>query len=157
MKRSLCLVFVFLSSNALAWESKPNCDNPSPVVKDSKATSLEDCQAQCDGNAECKAVVFVSGWKKCWHKKAAKQANLRFISGEMPADHSFAVGAYKVENDHTGKDLKREVLGSADECGKACEGNKDCQAFTYLEGYKVCWLKKAGGHFNPKIFYCAAK
>jgi hypothetical protein len=156
MNRYLGLILLLFGSLAHAWEAKPNCDNPSPIVKDSKASGLEDCQEQCEQVAQCKAIVFVSGWKKCWLKGAVKQASLRFISGELSAGR-YEQGHYQVDNDHTGKDLKREVLATPDECGKACESNTDCRAFTYLEGYKVCWLKKAGGRFLPKIFYCAAR
>lgn len=163
-----CLVFWFLSlglsasainlyAAPVSFETKEQCDMPGPSLKDTKAEGREACEKLCAEQAECKGALFITGWKKCSLKANTKTARLQFISGELDAQHGYKVGSYKVDNDHRGKDLERKVLASADECGKACAENAGCGAFTYLDGYKVCWLKKPGGTFNPKIFSCSLR
>lgn len=158
----LTLFLVCLSTAQLArsegWERVENCDMPSASIKESKADSQEQCEARCDEEKGCQGAVYITGWKKCSLKAdTKKRAKIRFSSADMNEKHVYEAGSFKIDNDHGGKDLERHVLNSADECGKACEGRADCQAFTFIEGYRVCWLKKAGGKLKPKVFHCSIK
>lgn len=154
----LLIAFAPALSAAANWETKTNCDIPSASLRETKTATLEECQKLCDETTECKAVVHISGWKKCALKTQGKKTSqLKFISGELDESHVYTKDSFKEENDHTGKDLKREVLDDANACGDACAKNAECKAFTYLDGYRVCWLKKGGGKFNPKIFSCSVK
>lgn len=147
-----------LSATAQTWETKANCDLPAASLKDTKAKSLEECQKLCAETSGCNASLFISGWGKCSLKAdGKKQARLKFHSGELDAQHAFTPGSAKADNDYTGKDLERLVLDNADQCGEACSKNKECVSFTYLEGYRVCWLKKTLGKFKPKVFSCSLK
>jgi PAN domain len=139
------------------FERKEQCDMPGPSLTKTKAEGREACEKLCSERADCKAALFITGWKKCLLKADTKTARLQFISGELDAQRTYTPGSFKLDNDHRGKDLERKVLGSADECGKACSENAGCGAFTYLEGYRVCWLKKPGGTFNPKVFTCSLR
>ncbi len=156
----LCFLLAFFSATAFAstWDVVENCDIPGPFLQEFKTSSREECQQRCVENQSCKSLVYVSGWNKCWLKaETKKHARLRFISGELDAKHEYQNGSGRADHDHAGKDLQRLVLDQVDKCGQACAENKDCAAFTYLEGYRVCWLKKAGGKYLSKVFSCAFK
>lgn len=158
----ILLVLAWLSTplalQAEAWERVENCDMPSASIKESKAESQEKCEETCDQEKGCLGAVYITGWKKCSLKaETKKRAKIRFSSADMNEKHVYEAGSFKIDNDHGGKDLERHVLNTADECGKACEGRADCQAFTFIEGYRVCWLKKAGGKLKPKVFHCSIK
>jgi hypothetical protein len=86
-----------------------------------------------------------------------RTASLRFISGELDTKRGFDPGNLRVDSDHTGKDLERKVLDKPEMCAKACGDRQDCAAFTFLEGYRVCWLKAGGGRFLAKVFHCGTK
>jgi hypothetical protein len=143
---------------ATDWERVEHCDMPSSSIKELKTESQEKCEVSCDQEKGCQGAVYITGWKKCSLKaEVKKQAKIRFSSADMSSTHMYEAGSFKVDNDHTGKDLERHVLNTADECGKTCEARADCQAFTFIEGYRVCWLKKAGGKLKPKVFHCSIR
>ncbi|RZJ81286.1 MAG: hypothetical protein EOO20_25300, partial [Chryseobacterium sp.] len=146
------------TASAKTWSTTENCDMPSASLQEIKTATREECQTRCLENEKCEGVVYITGWKKCSLKSSVKkQAKLRFISADMDAQHAYQKGSYKLDYDHSGKDLQRLVLDSADQCGEACAGRADCSAFTYLEGYRVCWLKKTGGRPGEKVFSCSVK
>lgn len=131
---------------------------PAASLKETKAATQEACQQLCAETAGCKAALYVSGWRKCALKSDAKKtARLKFQSAEMGEGRTYQAGSFKDDNDYTGKDLERLVLDSADACGEACAKNSQCESFTYLDGYRVCWLKKTRGKFVPKVFSCLMK
>lgn len=141
-----------------AWEIKNNCDVPSGSGQTLKSLSQEACQQACAGDAACKGFVHISGWKRCILRDDMKrQARLRFISGEKSEQGALESSGHRPDFDHSGKDLERKELDRVDQCAEACRDRKDCAAFTYLEGYRVCWLKAAGGRFHEKIFSCGIK
>ncbi|MFW7380895.1 MAG: PAN domain-containing protein [Oligoflexus sp.] len=158
----LSLLFFFhtmliASESMKEWEIKENCDIPSESISSKKMLSVLDCQKFCETEAKCRSFVFVSGWQRCFLKNQfAKQASIRFISADLPAaaKAEFSEASLHTDHDHSGKDLKRLVLEQAIECGRACQKQDDCNAFTFIDGYRVCWLKSAGGRLSKKIFYC---
>jgi hypothetical protein len=153
---ALVLLSAPLSLAADAWQTKANCDIPAASLQELKAQNLEECQRSCEATKGCLAAVFASGWQKCFLKSdGTKRASMRFISGVLNDQHAYEPGSYKVDSDHKGKDLERLVLDSPDQCGQACAAKSECQAFTFIEGYRVCWLKKKGGQYSAKVFYCA--
>ncbi|HYX31471.1 MAG TPA: PAN domain-containing protein [Oligoflexus sp.] len=140
------------------WDFKENCDVPSESFQTLKSVSQEECQRTCDNEKNCKGFVYITGWKRCLLKdQMQKQARLRFISGELDEKRGFEASRLKLDSDHSGKDLERKVLDQPEMCADACKGRADCQAFTFLEGYRVCWLKAAGGRLSEKIFHCGMK
>ncbi len=162
IRYSLLLLSLTLLPSAFGqspgFESRANCDLPGPSIKETKTATEEDCQKLCADDAQCKASLFITGWKKCSLKSDGKKtARLKFISGELPENRVYSKGAFREDEDYTGKDLERLVLASADECGEACAKNDACKSFTYLDGYRVCWLKKTLGKYNPKVFRCSIK
>lgn len=78
----------------------------------------------------------------------------RFLSRADPAPRSYTVGVIDPRSglhkdvDLTGSDLSaRPYRGAANarECRLACVGNASCQAFTYVQSRKECWLKSGVG------------
>lgn len=159
--RTALLLAVFASpslAHSSSWEIKDNCDVATDSLKTIKSVSQDACQQACDGESSCQGFVYITGWKRCLLKSdMRKQAKLRFISGDMNEKHGFDASQLKSDFDHSGKDLERKVVEQPELCAKACSERSDCQAFTYLDGYRVCWLKAAGGHLNEKMFRCGVK
>lgn len=130
------------------------CDIPGNNISSLSKTTKEICKKNCDSDSQCKGFTYISGWRKCFlKKKVSKSFRIRFYSGEK--DKSGKIVNAKYDHDNSGKDIKR--LANIDEkskCLKACEDSGSCGAFTYIEGYRDCWLKKGGGRNYEKIFYC---
>jgi hypothetical protein len=140
---------------AATWEFKDNCDVPNDSLKVLEKVSREDCQAACEEQSECKGILYITGWQRCTLKtRMDRTARLKFISGEMDDKRAYSLHE---GFDHSGKDRERQVLDSADACGKACGASPDCAAFTYLDGYRVCWLKNKGGRLRAKNFLCGVR
>ena len=158
----LILPSLFFSNICIAqsanWEIKDNCDVGSESLKTLKSVSQDDCQQSCAEEKQCAGFVYITGWKRCLLKDQMKKtAKLRFISGELDEKRNFAAGNLKLDFDHSGKDLERKVLDQPEMCADACRQRADCHAFTFLDGYRVCWLKAGGGHLNAKMFRCGVK
>lgn len=146
-----------LAIGQVQWQFQNNCDIPGSSLESLKKSSKIECQAACEGQEKCRAFVYVTGWQRCFLKEqGVKKATIRFVSGDLSADknRSFEASKMKMDHDHTGKDLGQVVLDQADACGLACQARSDCHAFTYIEGYRVCWLKAAGGRLIEKVFQC---
>ncbi len=150
--------YVNVSAKASSLQVEVNCDLADANLSSQKAESLDLCQKACQSDAACAAFVFVSGWKRCFFKaSSAKKRTIRFYSGHYLRAHDgkpakVLKAAY--DQDHSGKDLKREVVSTHEECVQKCAKLEACHAFTFIEGYDVCWLKAAGGQLLPKVFYC---
>lgn len=159
--RALFISGFFISSSLWAqggWEGKANCDSPSDSLKTLKTATQDECRKSCEAEKDCRGIVYVTGWKRCLLKaQLQKQAHVKFISGELNDQHVFEATALKPDHDHSGKDLERKVFDRPEECGQACQGRADCQAFTYIEGYRVCWLKAKGGRLSEKVFHCGLR
>lgn len=169
-KKNRLLFLLFVSTiwispvNKLAaqvqWQLSKNCDLPAASLASLKKSTVDECQKTCEDHKNCAAFVFVSGWQRCFLKEsAARQARIQLLSGELSseANRAFDKKDIKVDFDHTGKDLERIVLDKVEDCAKACLARSDCYAFTYIDGYRVCWLKAGGGKFQEKIFQCGVK
>lgn len=163
MRPSSCLILwaALLAAAPLpaqGWEIRDNCDEASEPIKILKMPTQEDCLKACESTSTCGGIVYTTGWKRCQLKTTIKQpAKLRFISGTLNDKRAFDPESLKPDHDHNGKDIERKVLDKAEDCGKACEERADCEAFTYLEGYRVCWLKAKGGKLSEKIFRCGIR
>jgi len=158
---SMMTTFLFTfgrSADGAFFDVKENCDVPGESLQIINSLSQKECQRSCDNEKNCKGFVYITGWKRCLLKdQMNKQVKLQLISGELDENRKFDGGRLKFDSDHTGKDLERKVLDQADLCAEACISRADCQAFTFLEGYRVCWLKAGGGQLKEKTFRCATK
>ena len=165
MKRAFALFFLsalFFSRLSLAedtnWKLEDNCDVATDSLKTLKSVTQDQCQQGCAADKQCAGFVYITGWKRCLLKDQMKKtARLRFISGELDDKRNFDKSSLKFDFDHNGKDLERKVFDQPEMCAQACTQRADCHAFTFLEGYRVCWLKAGGGHLNEKIFRCGTK
>ena len=61
------------------------------------------------------------------------------------------------DKDSSGKDIKNLTLSTAGDCKKACDLNDACLSFTYIDGYRSCWLKKGEAKLHSKVFHCMNK
>jgi len=128
------------------------------------------CAASClrAGNA-CRAFTFnvktsKSKGPNCFlkSKKGQPDGNAAAVSGELlsradPIPAPFTVGVIDPGSglhkdvDLVGSDLSRKPFSrakSARDCRLACVDENRCQAFTYVQSKKECWLKSGLG--NPR-------
>jgi hypothetical protein len=147
-----------LSSFALAGNVEDHCDLPQFDLSGQKAASAADCAKQCSQNSSCKAFVYISGWGRCQFKsKPSKHKKITFYAGGNQAASSNAreITAPAVDRDITSRDMKRvDGVKTAEDCHKVCVNEPKCQAFTFIAGYDVCWLKDKTKAAIEKIFYC---
>ena len=137
-----------------------HCDIPGLAAANLKVPSAENCAEACQKGDNCRAWVYVSGWGRCSLKqKVLKPVALRIHSGAVEVDDAGArkLGPVNEDSDNSGKDLRR-VSGLADAaaCSVKCLEGGDCKAWSFLDGYGDCWLKKTAGKTIPKEFYCGA-
>ncbi|NRA45421.1 MAG: hypothetical protein HRU09_10750 [Oligoflexales bacterium] len=149
-----CLIFILSFHNVLAGEIKDqtHCDLVGPNEKVLKnLSSYTECHTECAKSQDCQGYVFVSHWNRCFLKSEVKRlAKVNLISG-LPGLKA------KMDQDHSGKDIKQESAINAEECQQKCKKFGACAAYTYIKGYQTCWLKKKPGSFRPKVFYCGRK
>ena len=149
------LTFV-LATHLAASNTPPiekGCDIPGNNLRSSKEKSAESCANICGKDDKCKGFTFISGWNKCFLKTRVKtKAKVTMIAAHKNA-------AFKLHHDHdnSGKDFKNVPLDSAELCIEECRKSSKCQGFSYIKGYRSCWLKKTQGRIFPKVFYCGAK
>ena len=147
----ICYSFVNEGS-ALSKNPEKYCDYVGPPIKSSKVSSPQSCLDECLLNKSCQSFTFISGWNRCFLKGTpSRKVNVIMISGNkssMPIS----------DRDHSGKDLKKiEHIPSAKQCQEKCNDHDKCKAFTYIQGYSSCWLKKLPGKLFAKIFFCGRR
>lgn len=157
-KICLCLFlvlgeFFFMQvTHAQGFEEQDHCDLLGPnaaVLKN--LSSHKDCQGECVKMKNCKGYVFISNWNRCFLKSEVKRlTKVSMISG-LPGEKA------KLDHDHSGKDMRQEAAANARACDALCRKESACGAYTFIEGYQTCWLKKNPGSFRPKVFYCGRK
>ena len=147
----ITIYLFFFSLNLKADEIKKNCDLIGAKTVNFKSSSERECLKKCQSEASCQGMVFISGWKRCFLlDKIKREASLRMFSGEKG-------GKGKYNHDYSGKDLKRLAFSKKSKCQQACKEDKDCIGYTYLEGYRDCWIKNTRGKLFEKTFYCWQK
>ncbi|SMF56470.1 PAN domain-containing protein [Pseudobacteriovorax antillogorgiicola] len=144
-------IVLSLGITSVLHAEKIHCDLIGENLKNIKQSSKETCFKFCNDEEACLGAVFISGWNRCFLKKIVKrQARLRLYSWMRDGE-----GAY--DKDFSGKDLKRFVVADKGLCQEKCESMSQCTGFTYLEGYRDCWVKHTSGKLFEKIFYCSVK
>ena len=143
-----------------AFSVAERCDLSGPSLGQSRpAASPAACQEQCDVEKGCRAFVHISGWGRCFLKKASgRKSPLRFFAGER-TDMGFDAAP---DRDYSGKDFRHATEARTEgACQNACAAMPTCQAFALIErtaaGEGDCWLKKTKGHAARKIFTCGVK
>jgi hypothetical protein len=132
------------------------CDIPTGEWRVLKQTDLSQCKDACSEQVECKAFVHISGWNRCRLMTQGKpQFAIRFHSAQKA--QSQLMQEVKIDQDYTGKDLRKIEAKNLELCLESCRNTKECLAVTYIEGYQACWLKKTAGRFLEKIFTCGEK
>lgn len=160
-KRFAILSFSFLIEYTLSasepvlkekgFEVKPRCDIPGKAFESVKNTAFPECVQRCRVLKNCKAVTFVTHWNRCFIKdKISRLVPVSLISGEKSSIE-------QIDFDYTGKDFLKKVAKSSKQCAKHCQESSECLGFTFIKGYRTCWLKKSKGKFIKKHFYCAIK
>ena len=145
------LILASLTLAPLLSAMDKHCDLIGDNKRGFKTDSGEICWGACSEDRGCLGAVFISSWNKCFLKsKIKRKASLRLFS-EKKGD----VGNY--DQDFSAKDMKRLVVANVKNCRDACLQNQMCSGFTYLEGYRDCWLKKGSGRLFPKVFFCKEK
>ncbi len=161
MRAAILLIFLGLSGSPIfaATEVEEHCDIGAANLRDLPTPTADACRDACDADAQCAAFTHISGWNRCFLKKGTKPKTTikmysGFVTGEG-AERAIAEEGYDL--DHNGKDWKKHDINVPAECKDLCLKAPECQAFTLIEGYRACWLKKTAGKLKGKIFRCGIK
>lgn len=110
----------------------------------------QQCQQECDGNADCKYWTFVSSSGECWLKDSAlpptEWQGDDVVSGYgvnlVPGSQICAAAWGKNSNNAANNIGQAEGwYKSADLCCYACHGQPDCTHWTWIKDGQ-CWLKR---------------
>ena len=147
------LVFA-LSSYAQTFDRFAPCDIPTSPLSTVAAADVNACEALCAASDACGAYTFVSGWDRCkLFAPTTRHVGVRITAGLVA---NGVVTAQQEDHDNTGKDLESvpRDLPDANACGAACVATAGCVGFSYVEGYRSCWLKRTEGVLVSKAFRC---
>lgn len=145
----LVFLYALISFPLLAME--PHCDLIAKNIGTIKKTEMDTCWKSCQSNDSCDGAVFISGWNRCFLKNEIKRkSSIKFFSEIKGKEASY-------DRDFTGKDLKKHVVDDVSKCRLKCDDEARCTGFTYIEGYRDCWIKHTAGRLIPKIFSCRVK
>jgi hypothetical protein len=141
----------------LGWSRTERCDIAGPNLASLAAPDADACERACAARADCAAFTFISGWDRCQLEAAAEPrvtvrlAAATVVEGEL--------GAVEWDRDHKGADMEDAPRDLADVggCARACESTTGCLGYSYVDGYRACWLKKAAGSLVPKTFLCGLR
>ena len=163
------------SAARLMSRPRSNCDIPGSAYQSFHTEIAKGCLDKCQNDRRCVAAVHVSGWNRCFLKEQfSRFADLTMISGFISTDSGTGshlannqpativdrrtFGELRMDYDSTGKDIRRlSPVESATVCQSHCAKESACDSFTYLDGYRDCWLKAAGGKERRKVFTCSRK
>lgn len=147
----VAIFLIFVSTQVFGVEFKEHCDLIGKELRSLSRTQKDTCKDQCLKDPACQGAVFISAWNKCFLKSEVKREHKVIMSSGLKN------GTLKKAHDFSGKDYKKLDLGDSDKCQKACQQEGQCIGFTYIGGYRTCWLKRTTGRIFPKTFYCFAK
>ena len=118
-------------------------DLPSMPIK---VSTLEGCEAACKSELSCKAYTFKRATASCYLKS----------DGPQVLGNPLAETGYKLEletrlhtspmtiferTDLPGGDYENFRKMTLEQCTRACEYDKKCSSFTYVQRGGACWLK----------------
>lgn len=136
-----------------------HCDIGAANLRDMPTPTAEACRDACDSDTTCAAFTHISGWNRCFLKKASRpKTTIKMYSGSIHLEAGTRTVAEEgYELDHSGKDWKKLDINKPAECKEKCLNAPECLAFTLIEGYRACWLKKTTGKLKGKVFRCGIK
>lgn len=137
-----------------------HCDVTGPDLRTSRLGDAKSCQMLCQRDEACRGWSYISGWNRCALKSAIKsKAKVRMYAGRVDRGMQPAkVAQESWDFDDSGVDYRKIApLNEASACAQACQKEDRCQAFVFIDGYRVCWLKKSIGQWASKVFYCGRK
>jgi len=159
----LSAILIALTTTPLAAstiEITENCDIPGGNIKNLKSASPSTCRDECNKLESCKGFTFISGWNRCFLKrKISRKVSLKIHSGEVINQKNGRTMDLTGPNiDIPGKDLRKVPNTKTPEiCSDLCLKEPKCVAFSYLDGYRDCWLKDRSGRRQTKTFSCGIK
>ena len=128
-------------------------------IKDFTASTFEDCALKCSQEPACKAITFRSSDSHCWlkNRKGGQNGptnNADVTSMNMDCDQSpVDVSCRRNGVDYYGADLTSLVSDGFKDCVRLCRDTEQCQAITFRNSDKRCWLKnKRGGAAGPSSY-----
>lgn len=157
---ALCILCSLAAPRTYASGPTEYCDMPGGNVDQMPAKDATSCAQNCVQQERCRGYVFISGWNRCFLKeKAGRTTKVRMYSGTIQRNPSVppAVTQEGYDLDHKAKDWQKKIVKRYEECREVCLATEGCDAFTMIEGYDTCWLKKGQARLQPKIFYCGSK
>lgn len=159
MRRLFPFLFLVSTLAVGATPIEEHCDVGAANLRDLPTKTAEECRTACDEDSACAAFTHISGWNRCFLKKAAKpKTTVKMHSGFIETKDGVRRVVEEGEAlDHNGKDWQKHLTDSPETCKDLCLKAPPCEAFTLIGGYRTCWLKKTAGKLRPKVFRCGVK
>ena len=132
-----------------------NFDSQGNDLRTEIVEDVTQCESSCSQDPNCAGFSFGKDSKTCWYKNMSA----------YPVSPFFYNSGVDYYNDNTKRQIQRQgdytefvnididpefdilctSTGSFDNCKSACDGDPECQAFTYGEKDKSCCLKNLSG------------
>lgn len=129
-------------------ETYDNFDLPLGDARTLKNVGLSQCQAVCKADGGCQGFSYDKWNKWCFLKSQITELTLdpsatSFVRASLKKTQQSKL-AIRIETlvskTFSGRPLRNEILGSAEECQKACEQDRTCLGFSYAAAGKNCRL-----------------
>lgn len=110
--------------------------------------TFENCQNACASNDACVAISFRADLNRCYPKSTAvlavRNAKTSYaIKYNVLANLRVSRFEFLPQSDVTGNEYGEAKAKNPQECLDICERDKNCSAFSYAVGNKVCYFKSS--------------
>jgi hypothetical protein len=129
-------------------------DQPGADLRSALAADLANCQRLCAEEPACRAYTFNSRDQRCYLKSEERPllrrtdtvTGVRRGGGGGEIDGFSERPGYNLE----GGDYTSVYLRSVEDCREACRSDRECLAYTFNTGSRMCYLKDRVGDFSPR-------
>jgi len=135
------------------FEVEYGYDQPGGDYRNLRVRDLEECQDACAAEGRCQAFTYNTEDRKCYLKDSERSLVRRSdtVTGKKRGGGHGSSGlsernGYNLE----GGDYTRVRLDSLDQCQDACSRDRQCAAYTWLTGDRMCYLKDRVTNYTPR-------
>ncbi|HEX2644869.1 MAG TPA: PAN/Apple domain-containing protein [Thermoanaerobaculia bacterium] len=113
-----------------------------------RSRSLDDCKQECRRDSRCQAYTFIRSSRECYLKNRINSArdNYDAVTGyKSDSDYGSGGGLARLTEeygvDRKGNDYDSFRVRNLTECKQECRDASRCQAYTYIQTTRECFLK----------------
>lgn len=128
-------------------------DQPGGDYRNLRADALDDCQDACAADGRCRAFTYNTSDRRCYLKDSERSMVRRSdtVTGIKRGGGGGGSGLSERQGyDLEGGDYTRVRLDGLDQCQEACRRDRECLAYTWITGDRMCYLKDRIGNYTPR-------